>query len=36
MENKKENYETPELEVIEIDFEGSIASSGVAQWEELW
>lgn len=36
MENKKQNYEAPEIEVVEIEVKDSMASSGVAQWEELW
>ncbi len=31
-------YESPEIEVIEINLENSIAASsqGVSLWEELW
>ena len=42
MMNKREHqtYETPEVEVIEIELENSIAASGdrkgAAFWEELW
>jgi hypothetical protein len=37
--NKHELYETPEIEVIEIDLEHSIAVSGkkgVGFFEEIW
>lgn len=38
MENIKEQYTKPELEVTEINLEASIAASaqGVSLWEELW
>lgn len=36
MKNKEQNYEAPEIGVVEIDLSDSIATSGVAQWEELW
>ncbi len=38
MENNKEQYIKPELEVTEVNLEASIAASasGVSLWEELW
>lgn len=40
MMNMQENqtYETPKIEVVEVNLENSIAVSGqgVSLWEELW
>jgi len=37
-ETKKQIYETPIVEVVEVDMKTSIAASaeGVGLWEELW
>ena len=38
MKKNEDKYTTPELEVIEVELEASIAASanGVSLWEELW
>lgn len=38
--NKHELYETPEIEVIEVELEYSIAASGLSSganlWDQIW
>lgn len=38
MDNTKQQYTSPEIEIVEMSVEQSIAASadGVSLWEEMW